>query len=375
MKTLLIIYKFFSRGGAQRDLVRTALALQKRGAAVTVLCAEAVDPLPEGCTLQLLRVQGGSNHSRMIDFERKTGEFLQHNRFDAVLGFARMKHLDMYFAADDCLLTRWQNKLLNFFLPRRRTFLRLERSALQSPVIFSLTARQERDYRRYYHTPQDKFKRMPPGIDRKYQTFERSEEVRLAVRKKYAVNEDKLLFVQAAASFRTKGVDRVLAMLGALPEGMKKRIVFIAAGDDRHRARFAKLAEMLHLEVHFPGGIDNLEELYAAADLMIHPARNEATGTVLAEALCCSLPVLTTDRCGYAEFISSSGGGVILPEPFTLEHWTLALQKLIAEPEHLAQCRKNIEGMYKNDFWYSRPDVIADEVMKFAAARQGAEIK
>ena len=130
---------------------------------------------------------------------------------------------------------------------------------------------------------------------------------------------------------------------------------------------------MLNLDARFPGGIDELEELYTAADLMIHPARNEATGTVLIEALCCGLPVLTTDLCGYSEYITAAAGGVVLPEPFRQEHWLLALKKLLSEPEHLHQCRKNIVNMYKNDFWYSRPEVMAEEVLKFAEQKKASE--
>jgi UDP-glucose:(heptosyl)LPS alpha-1,3-glucosyltransferase len=158
-------------------------------------------------------------------------------------------------------------------------------------------------------------------------------------------------------------------MISQLPEEMQKRITFIVAGDDRRRYKYTKLAEMLKFDARFPGGMDNLEELYHAADLLVHPARNEATGTVLVEALCCNLPVLTTDLCGYSEYISAAAGGVVLPEPFRVEHWILALQKLLNEPEHLLKCRQNIVNMYKNDFWYSRPAVMADEVIKFARSK------
>ena len=214
---------------------------------------------------------------------------------------------------------------------------------------------------------------MPTGIDRKYQTFKRDANLRERVRRKFSVSDEQFLIVQAAASFRTKGVDRTLSIINELPEELKKRITLIVAGDDRKRSKFEKAAQMLNLDARFPGGIDELEELYSAADLMIHPARNEATGTVLVEALCCDLPVLTTDLCGYAEYISAAAGGVVLPEPFRLEHWVLALKKLLTEPEHLQQCRKNIFNMYKNDFWYSRPAVMADEVLKFAEQKKASE--
>jgi UDP-glucose:(heptosyl)LPS alpha-1,3-glucosyltransferase len=245
----------------------------------------------------------------------------------------------------------------------------LEKSALQSPVILTLTARQERDYQFYYDLKQKNFTRMPTGIDRKYQNIAPGEKLRKELRSKFNIADDQILIVQAAASFRTKGVDRTLYIISQLPEAMQKRITFIVAGDDRRRHKYAKLAEMLKFDARFPGGMDNLEELYHAADLLIHPARNEATGTVLVEALCCNLPVLTTDLCGYSEYISAAAGGVVLPEPFRVEHWILALQKLLNEPEHLLKCRQNIVNMYKNDFWYSRPAVMADEVIKFARSK------
>ncbi len=373
MQTVLVIFKFFARGGAQRDLIRTAEALLKRNAEVVVLCAEALDPLPAGCKLQLLPVSGMTNHARVCNFEHKVGEYLQKNPAGAVLGFGRMKHLDLYFAADDCLKIRWKNALMNFLNPRRRTFLQLERSALASPVVLTLTARQERDYRHFYQLPPEKFKRLPPGIDRKYQTFERSEALRKTLRSKFNIPAENFLLVQAAASFNTKGVDRSLAAIGELPEQLKSKITFIVAGDDRRREKYCKLPKMMNIDARFPGGLDDLEELYTAADLMLHPARNEATGTVLIEALCCQLPVLTTARCGYAEYVSAAGGGVVLPENFVLEQWVLALKKLLSEPEHLEQCRKNLQDLYKNNFWYSRADAVAEELINFARKKGNIE--
>jgi len=366
MQTLFLIFKFFLRGGAQRDMLQTILALQKRGVIAHILCAEALDPAPEGVGLTVLPVKGSSNHARALAFERKAQDFLRQNKFDAVIGFNRMSGLDFYFAADDCLRSRWKNALLNCLLPRRRTFLELERSAVASPLVLTLTARQEQDYRKFYQLDAARCRRMPPGIDRKYQLFDRSESRRSELRKKYQISEDKFLLVQAAASFATKGVDRSLAILDTLPPDLRSSVTLLVAGDDKHRNRYLRLAEMLKLDVRFPGGVDTLEDVYLAADLMIHPARNEAAGMVLTEALCSNLPVLTSELCGYAEYITASGGGVVLPEPFKLEHWSLALQKLLKEPEHLQQCRKNIAGLYKNDFWYSRPEVMAGEIIDFA---------
>lgn len=370
MQSVFLIFKFFMRGGAQRDMVLAIRALQKRGVSVHILCAEAADPPPEGCQLTVLPVRGCSNHQRARDFEQQANKYLQEHNFDVAVGFSRMSGLDFYFAADDCLLERWRNPLLNRILPRRRTFLQQEAAALRTERIFTLTGRQEQAYQRFYKVSPERFTRVPPGIEKKYRHADHSADAREKARRKLGVKPDEILIVQAAASFHTKGVDRTLAMIDDLPPELKKRIRLIVPGDDKRRNRFQAIAALRNIAAEFPGGSDTLEELFIAADLMVHPARAESAGNVLIEAICSDLPVLTSRRCGFAEYISSSGGGVVLPEPFKLDHWSLALQKLLTEPQHLIRCRKNIRGLYKKDFWYSRAEVIADEIIRFIRSKK-----
>lgn len=57
----------------------------------------------------------------------------------------------------------------------------------------------------------------------------------------------------------------------------------------------------------------------SAADLLLHPAVQEAAGIVLLEAIVAGLPVLTTEVCGYAHYINAAQCGVVIPEPFAQE--------------------------------------------------------
>ena len=57
--------------------------------------------------------------------------------------------------------------------------------------------------------------------------------------------------------------------------------------------------------------------LGAAADLLVHPARIETTGTVILEALVNGLPVVASGVCGYAEHVGQANAGAVLPEPFS----------------------------------------------------------
>lgn len=59
---------------------------------------------------------------------------------------------------------------------------------------------------------------------------------------------------------------------------------------------------------------------YAAMDLLVHPARSEAYGMVVAEALASGVPVLVSDRCGAAADVPASNGSVLsLDDP--VETW------------------------------------------------------
>jgi UDP-glucose:(heptosyl)LPS alpha-1,3-glucosyltransferase len=54
----------------------------------------------------------------------------------------------------------------------------------------------------------------------------------------------------------------------------------------------------------------------AAADLLVHPARLDTTGTVILEAIVNGLPVIATAVCGFSVHVSRADAGIVLPEPF-----------------------------------------------------------
>ncbi|WP_163066577.1 glycosyltransferase, partial [Acinetobacter baumannii] len=69
----------------------------------------------------------------------------------------------------------------------------------------------------------------------------------------------------------------------------------------------------LNDQVQILKGRSDIPRFLLGADLLIHPAYNENTGTVLLEALVSGLPVLVTDVCGYAHYIAEADAGRVLP--------------------------------------------------------------
>lgn len=57
-----------------------------------------------------------------------------------------------------------------------------------------------------------------------------------------------------------------------------------------------------------------LSEYYRAADLFVHPTREDIWGLVINEAMAYSLPVITTDKCvAGVELVETGSNGYIVP--------------------------------------------------------------
>jgi glycosyltransferase involved in cell wall biosynthesis len=87
----------------------------------------------------------------------------------------------------------------------------------------------------------------------------------------------------------------------------------VLAGDGSERAA---LEGQAGARVRFPGYIPypELPGLYAAADLFVHPAREERWGVSVQEALACGLPVVASSRVGAAFDLVEPGGNGFLYE-------------------------------------------------------------
>jgi len=106
---------------------------------------------------------------------------------------------------------------------------------------------------------------------------------------------------------------RVLA--DALARARLKRPLLLIAGDGEARAAVKAAFKDAPCDVRFLGRIapDNLAPLYAAADLMVWPAINEAFGMALLEAQACGLPVLAGASGGVPGIIADGKTGFLVP--------------------------------------------------------------
>lgn len=338
----LMIFDYFEYGGAQRDLDALGKMLyrqaKERGVSLklTLLCMHNFSgEVPQWCD-EVVEVAPPwyifTNHGRAKWFDSQLARIKEEKRFDLLVGFNRTGNLDFYFAADDCLKEKYlKRSRLASLLPRGKTFLALEKQVF-SPVaqggagkIFTITIPQKEAYMRcYQECGEERFILMPPNLADEY--FDRGNiaQLRAETRKEFAVPDDSLLFIQVAAAFHTKGVDRSLALLGeAKKRGILPGFKFLVVGgmSDKARNEMKQLAGRCGLEeseVSFPGPRQDVRRLLCGADLMLHPARAEATGGVLIEALATGVPVISSSICGYNSFIDEAEAGRFFTEPFEI---------------------------------------------------------
>ena len=360
----LVIFDYFEYGGVQKDLdaLGKMLRLQseERGVPLklTLLCIHnRAATIPAWCDeLQTIASPWYiiSNHGRAKWFSDQLARIKKEKRFDLLIGFNRNGSLDFYFAGDDCLKEKYlKRSKIASLLPRGKTFLALEKLVF-SPVnaggagkIFTITCPQQEAFMRCYpECSPDRFTLMPPLLADEY--FERGNtaQLRNETRTEFAVSDKTLLFIQIAAAFRTKGVDRSLALLG---EAKKRKILpdfkFIVVGGTSDKVRnemklLAKECGLAEKEAVFTGPRQDVRRLLCGADLMLHPARAESAGGVLIEALASGVPVISSNICGYNSFIQKADAGAFLPEPFELSPSIDTLQKML---NNLPAFRKNAE--------------------------------
>ena len=362
-----VLYRYFPHGGLQKDFLRTLQEVLARGHKVTAFLARQEAPLPDAENLNVcvLPVSGLSNHAKMRSFSEKVLQKIAGNKFDKTLMFSRLPGGDLYFAADNCLAADWSKQhspLTLKLLPRYRTFLALEQAVFEpgsKTHIMALVRQQKQDYQKFYHTQNERFTILPAGIDPACRRPEDVPAVRQAVREKFHIPQDALLLIQVAAQFGVKGVDRSIEALAA--QARKDLFLLVAGGGEIEKYKTVAEKHGVADRVIFAGASSDIPHLIAAADLMIHPARKEATGTVIVESLAVGVPVIASATCGYAHYAAAIDPVLVTPEPFEQKDLNTSLAYALDNlPDLTAQVLRPGRDL---DF-YRRAAVIADLLEK-----------
>ncbi|AMO54718.1 hypothetical protein GZ77_24055 [Endozoicomonas montiporae] len=364
------LFKYFPFGGLQRDFLRIALECQKRGHEIRVYTTSWLGDKPEGFDIQILSAQGSSNHRRMLSFQRQVQANYRQNPGDVLIGFNKMAGLDVYYASDTCFKEKALNdrSWLYRLTSRCRYYTALEESVFSpryNSLILTLTQHQKDTFQTLYGTQAERFVMLPPGIDRNTKIHER-ENIRSHYRDKLGIPENNSVLLLVASSFKTKGLDRAIDALASLPQPLLKQTKLVIAGNDDpkpYEARADKLG--CSQNIQFLGARKDIHELMMMSDLLIHPAYTESAGMVLLEAITCGLPVLTTDICGYAPYITEAKAGLVASSPFNQATFNQLTADMLTSDNRKDWINNGIQFAQVNDL-YSQHSKAAEVIINYA---------
>ena len=364
------LYKYFPFGGLQRDFIRIAQECQRRGFSIRVYTLLWQGTVPAGFEVIIVPVTAITNHSRYQRFSQWMGHHLMLDPVDGVIGFNKMPGLDVYYAADSCYEEKAQTQRGRLYrsIPRYRHFSRFEKAVFEPTAeteILMISEAQKPVFLKYYNTPLARFHLLPPGISRDRIAPDNSDEIRAGLRREFAIGEDENLLLMVGSGFITKGLDRILLGMHALPESVKQKTRLIAIGEDAPGA-FRRMAARLRLENHVEilQGRDDIPRFLLGADLLVHPAYVENTGTVILEAIVSGLPVLATDVCGYANYVTDAQAGELVASPFQQGVLNKLLLDMMTSGEREAWKQNGLKYAGVADI-YSMPQRAADFIASY----------
>ena len=374
MKIAFCLFKYSPYSGLSLDFLRILEECQKRGHDPYVFVSEWRGERPEGVQFMVLKPPmyslKFSNHAQNEQFHNKLQAELKKQAFDVVVGFNKMPGLDLYYGADSCYVGDKVPQYPAIYKLTRRykgrySFEQAVFGVKSQTLILSLSEQQKSEYQEHYFTPNKRFHLLPPTLDASFSPITDRVTQKEKLRAELGLPINNLLLMFIGSGFRTKGLARAITALAGLPIDLQQRSSLIVVGHDDDEKQYRKQADRASVsqQVLFLGGRSRQEipKLLAAGDLMVHPAHNENTGTVLLEAIAAGLPVLATDVCGYAHHIKAAEAGIVLDSPFDQEVLNTRLASMITSP-YLDRWSANGQRYGTNPALYKMPASAVDAI-------------
>ncbi len=350
MKYAFIIFGYYEFGGLEKSFFNILNANLKSGHTITVLTMNWTGHQPEGINVITFPKVGITNHRRISNFCGAIKEHLAQHRYDLVVGFNKVEGLDVYYAGDVCYHNYIEGsktpivRALIKLTPRFQVLKRMEASIFSSdePVkILAISEREKSIYQEAYGTPEERFYPLPPGIH-KAPFLDVPKADILSIKQQLKLGEHERILLMVGSKFKTKGVDRaVKAIPSLIARGLNVRLVIVGDGDAKPLLRIARKTNTEQY-ISFVGPQKQVAPWMHASALLLHLSLKENTGNVIIEALISGLPVIATDTCGYANYITEADAGDLTPNtPFDQASFNHQLYDILSNTQRITQWSEN----------------------------------
>jgi UDP-glucose:(heptosyl)LPS alpha-1,3-glucosyltransferase len=340
MKLAIVIFRYFPFGGLQRDMLAIAQAAHSAGHQVSIFCGDWQGEKIPGIEVVEIKTSGWFDIAGVKNFVRAFQQQFPRSEFDLLLGFNKMPGLDVYFAGDTCFArkTYQERGFLYRLAPRTRLYLQYEAAVFgeqkfgeqNNTQILSLVEREQPYFALFYSTPPERFHRIPPGISPDHIACTDPALARAALGSELGLAATTRIILCLGSGFHRKGVDIAIESFARF-HAQEADAVLLIAGKDKP-GKYQELAQRLGVaqQVFFIAPRSPVGDLLHSADLLLHPAREELAGNVILEAMLCNCPVLVSDCCGYAGYVTRYAMGELITTPANTTIVATQIQKLLS---------------------------------------------
>ena len=352
MKIALVHKRLDLRGGTERVFYRTAEGLRERGHEIHLFCGEFGIPPPPGTCGHRVPCIRWPRTARLLTFAFIAPRVIARFGCDVVMSFDRIAKQDLFRSGGGPHLAFIEKMMRNSGIlrkiwyrlsPYHQCVLAIERRQLSSEgcrKVITVSQQGKQEMLEYYQMPEEKLVVIYNGVDHlRFHPSRRLNEGK-RIRKELDIPKAHAVVLFVGTWFRRKGLDRLLRLWSN--DGLAG-IDLLVVGDDAKLAHYRN--RWNQKGIFFVGLRSNVEDYYAAADLLVLPSIQEAFGNVVLEALASGLPIITIPGVGVTTEIEGDLRKGILSNP--------------DDPEEL---KKRILWLLDRDRW----DNLSRTARKFA---------
>ncbi|MCW5892602.1 MAG: glycosyltransferase family 4 protein [bacterium] len=318
---IAFLHRSLAGGGTEADLRRMASGLVARGHAVTVFCAKPRGA-PEGVAVRRVPVVRAGRLLRLLSFALLAPRLAASEPWDVVVGFGRTLRQDVVRVGGGTHRSYLARMEADGFRaaargPYHRAILALERRMFAPGAyrrVLTVSALAADEVVHDYAVPRARVAVVYNGVD--LVRFDPAARARLGppLRAALGIAADRRVCAAVGSGFVRKGFDLLLELWATQAP---PATVLVLVGDDERLGRWRRRAAAPELagRVVVTGPRADVEAVYALADAVCVPSRQEAFGNVVLEACAAGVPVVTTRRAGAAELLDGPLATLVVASP------------------------------------------------------------
>ncbi|UCD18113.1 MAG: glycosyltransferase family 4 protein [Candidatus Zixiibacteriota bacterium] len=301
MKIALIHHQYVRKGGMESYLTDLVKGFSGAGDSVDLITSK-VDPETPGldrCRIIKNNVSVIPKPLRKYFFSRWLPEFIENRGYDLTLSVTRSSGQDIIVSGGTHRGFLRSMDIREGLLDRLEIALETGGYHSSRRIMAHSAQTKEEIVSLYNISPEKVFVLHPPLDCERFSHVLRKE--RDALIDRFGLARDRTTLLFASTGHRRKGLDLLVSALDMLPRDSFELIIAGSKPGKHFRAN----------NIKYLGFVEQMEHLYAAADIVVLPSFYEPFGLVAVEAVQCGTPVVVSKAVGARDILNEDMAVVI----------------------------------------------------------------